>query len=54
VRIKRGPFASLYAELTSAVDADQKVSALVDIMGRKTPLNVSASDLAHASNRVAS
>lgn len=54
VRIKYGPFASLYAELTSAVDADQRVGALVDIMGRRAALRVSVFNLQPANHRIAS
>jgi transcriptional antiterminator RfaH len=54
VRIKRGPFASLYAELTSAIDTDQRVSAIIEIMGRRATLRLSASNVQLASPQVPS
>jgi transcription antitermination factor NusG len=46
VRIKSGPFAGFYADLTSAVDGHDRVKALISILGGVTPLEISAFNIA--------
>lgn len=42
VRIKSGPFAHFWAKLESAVDAHGRLTALVDIFGRQTRIQLEA------------
>jgi transcriptional antiterminator NusG len=45
VRIKNGPFAAFYAQLESAVDDRDRISALVDLFGRRSTIELSAFDI---------
>ena len=44
-RIKSGPFASFYAEMTAAVDEHDRARILVNIFGTRTPVEISAFEL---------
>jgi transcription antitermination factor NusG len=48
VRIKTGPFAGLYAQLTAAVDVHDRIKALVSILGGPSPIELSAFDVEKA------
>lgn len=45
VRIKNGPFASFYADLTAAVDVHDRIRAVMDIFGTQSLVELSAFDV---------
>lgn len=48
VRIKNGPFAGFYADLTAAVDSHDRIRALVSLFGAKPIVELSAFDIEKA------
>lgn len=45
VRIKHGPFAGFYAQLTAAVDEHDRIKALVHLFGRSSSIELTAFDV---------
>lgn len=45
VKIKNGPFAAFYAELTAAVDPHDRIKAIVSLFGRASTIEMSAHDI---------
>lgn len=48
VRIKTGPFAGFYAELTAAVDVHDRIRAFVNLFGRQSLVELSAFEIEKA------
>lgn len=48
VRIKNGPFAGFYADLTMAVDSHDRIRVLVNCFGRRSLVELSAFEIAKA------
>lgn len=48
VRIKNGPFAGFYADLTTAVDVHDRIRVLVNCFGRRSLVELSAFEIAKA------
>lgn len=48
VRIKNGPFAGFYGELTAAVDVHDRIRVLVNCFGRRSLVELSAFEIAKA------
>lgn len=45
VKIKNGPLAAFYAELTAAVDPHDRIKAIVNLFGRASTIEMSAHDI---------
>jgi transcriptional antiterminator NusG len=48
IRIKTGPFAGFYAELTDAVDVHDRIRAFVSLFGRQSLVELSAFEIEKA------